>query len=404
MAYAVEPDPTVQTVSSKVSTTAAPQRGYLFGPLTDFLYLGGGSLFVLAPLAILLPVGFFSPHAGALAIILMLLINQPHFAHSYQMFYRGFRAKAFGPSYGRALRFRYIFAGLVVPIGLVVFFAISIAIAVHTRSTELLGYAQNLFIFLTGWHYVKQGYGILIVDSIQKRLPFSESAKSLLRLNAYACWFLSWLAANYSISKLTSGWGIAVTTLAVPAVVSNLVLAIAVISTVAVLVMLVQAWRKSLVLPWNGLIAYLVTLYVWLLFADINPVVYMLVTSFHSLQYVTVVWRYQLNAADASNGKGNPGARSRLAYLIQDSVWRRLGLFVAFGILLGYLSFDGIPRLLDSVVPYDRSLFGNYLFVFCFWMFLNIHHYYLDNVMWRRGNPDIQQFLFSKNPPVVPAR
>ena len=320
------------------------------------------------------------------------------------MFYRGFRAKAFGPSYRPALRFRYIFAGLVVPIGLVVFFAISIAIAVHTRRTDLLGYAQNLFIFLTGWHYVKQGYGILIVDSIQKKLPFSESAKSLLRLNAYACWLLSWLAANYSISKLTSGWGIAVTTLAVPVVVSNLVLAIAVISAVAVLVMLVQAWRKSLVLPWNGLIAYLVTLYVWLLFADINPVVYMLVTSFHSLQYVTVVWRYQLNAAGAPSGNGKPGARSTLAYLIQDSVWRRLGLFVAFGILLGYLFFDGIPRLLDSVVPYDRSLFGNYLFVFCFWMFLNIHHYYLDNVMWRRGNPDIQQFLFSKNPPVVPAR
>jgi hypothetical protein len=400
MAYAVEPESTVQTVSSKVS--AAPQPGYLFGPLTDFLYLGGGSLFVLAPIAILLPDGFFSSEAGALAMILMLLINQPHFAHSYQMFYRNFWAKAFGPSYGPPLRIRYIFAGLVVPIGLSAFFAVSIAIAVQTRSTQLLGYVQNLFVFLTGWHYVKQGYGILIVDSIQKKLPFSESAKSLLRLNAYACWLLSWLAANYSISRLTPGWDIAVTTLAVPELVSNLVLAIALIGTVAVLVMLVQAWRNSAALPWNGLIAYLVTLYIWLLFAGINPVVYLLITSFHSLQYLTVVWRYQLNAADASNGGGKSGARSTLDYLIPDNVWRRLGLFVAFGILLGYLLFDGIPRLLDSIVPYDRSLFGNYLFVFCFLMALNIHHYYLDNVMWRRGNPDIQQFLFSKNP-LVPA-
>jgi hypothetical protein len=27
-----------------------------------------------------------------------------------------------------------------------------------------------------------------------------------------------------------------------------------------------------------------------------------------------------------------------------------------------------------------------------------VHHYFLDNVMWRRGNPDVRNNLFAKPP------
>jgi hypothetical protein len=37
-----------------------------------------------------------------------------------------------------------------------------------------------------------------------------------------------------------------------------------------------------------------------------------------------------------------------------------------------------------------------------FYIFINIHHYFLDNVMWRRGNPDVQQHIFA--PPNTAAR
>jgi len=29
------------------------------------------------------------------------------------------------------------------------------------------------------------------------------------------------------------------------------------------------------------------------------------------------------------------------------------------------------------------------------WVFINIHHYLLDNVMWRKGNPDVGHHLFA---------
>jgi hypothetical protein len=37
---------------------------------------------------------------------------------------------------------------------------------------------------------------------------------------------------------------------------------------------------------------------------------------------------------------------------------------------------------------------GSTLFLFTFWIFINIHHYFLDNVMWRRGNPEVSKYLF----------
>src|SRR5215471_10865612 len=170
--------------------TGAPSThgGYLFGPLTDFIYLGGGSLIILGLIALFLPQGITEAQEFSLMMVLMLLINQPHFAHSYQMFYRNFGVKAFGPSYARSLRIRYVFAGIVVPLVLIAFLVFGVMNALQSKSTEILGYAFNAMFFFVGWHYVKQGYGILIVDSVQKRQFFSENTKRIFRANAYFCW------------------------------------------------------------------------------------------------------------------------------------------------------------------------------------------------------------------------
>ena len=183
-------------VTTSRPVTAATRPGYLFGPVFDFLTLGGLSIFVCGAIAILLPRGIPSAQQAVLVTILMTAINQPHFAHSYQMFYRNFREKAFGASYPAALRMRYIIAGLVVPAVLLAFLA-GASLAGNAR---LLAYGANVMFFLVGWHYVKQGYGILIVDSVQKRIMFSDNAKTILRANGYACWMVAWLALNHAIA------------------------------------------------------------------------------------------------------------------------------------------------------------------------------------------------------------
>jgi len=381
-------------ITARRPSTAAAPPGYLFGPIFDFLTLGGLSLIVCGVIAVLLPRGIPVAQQAVLITTLMTIINQPHFAHSYQMFYRNFREKAFGASYPAALRLRYIIAGIVVPAILIAF----LAGASLARNVRLLAYGANAMFFLVGWHYVKQGYGILIVDSVQKRIMFSEKAKTILRANGYATWIVAWLAVNHAISGRNFYVSLSYYSLAIPNWIYQSAIAVLLVTTAATAGVLLRRWREAQrQLPWNGVIAYLTTLYLWVIFVRINPLVLAVVPTFHSLQYLAVVWRYQLNAGaqDAPRYKPNQLARFLPAH------WSSFAWFIALGVLLGFLGFYGVPRAMDAVFSYDRRLFGPGLFLFSFYIFINIHHYFLDNVMWRRGNPDVQQYIFRR--PGAPA-
>jgi hypothetical protein len=165
---------------------AGPGGRYLFGPVVDFLSLGGLSLFVL-PVLVLLPTDRY--HAGLVAATMLAanFINHPHFAHSYQIFYRDFGAKIGGPTFGRAMRIRYAVAGIFVPLLLAAFFAY----AVLSHDVRLLGQGGNLMTFFVGWHYVKQGYGMLMVDAVLKKRFFQNVEKKVFLVNCYAVWLLA---------------------------------------------------------------------------------------------------------------------------------------------------------------------------------------------------------------------
>jgi hypothetical protein len=386
----------VDVLTAKIPPKAQPaggrRPGYLFGPLFDFMTLGGGSIIACGLIAAFLPRGIPSTQQAVLVTALMTLINQPHFAHSYQMFYRNFREKAFGTSYARELRLRYVLAGLVVPAALIAF----LSGAAIVGSARALAYGANLMFFLVGWHYVKQGYGILIVDSVQKRMMFSDRAKTIFRLNGYTCWILAWLGVNHAISQGTPYIGLTYFSLPIPQPVYEAAIGVVIVTTLAAMIVLAQRWREACgTLPWNGVIAYLTTLYLWVIFVRINPLVLAVVPTFHSLQYLVVVWRYQLNAGSVAGR----GSHSFLKAVVPDDILRNFALFVVIGIFLGFLGFAGIPRSIDAILPYDRHVFGPSLFLFLFYIFINVHHYFLDNVMWRRGNPDVQQYIFGRPRP-----
>jgi len=389
-----------ELLSSPLVAAKAPARArgrYLFHPVTDFLLLGGGAAILMLSVALFAQQGIGQPQQAFLITALMILINQPHFAHSYQIFYRNFAAKAFGHDYPGALRRRYVFAGIIAPILLTLFLAFAVWRASIDGDTRVLSYGANLMFFLVGWHYAKQGYGILIVDSIQKGVPFSARAKSVLRFNAYACWMLAWIGVNHALPKALAYLGITYYTLPIPQAVYHTTIAVAVGSTLATLALLTLRWREARALPWNGVIAYVAAIYLWVVFVRINPAFLLIVPTFHSLQYLAVVWRYQLNAST----KAEPAIRrfrlAALDRLLPDRVWQRFAEFALAGLVLGYVGFIAAPNSLDWAFSYREGVFGPTLFAFLFYIFINVHHYLLDNVMWRRGNPDIQTHLFSRD-------
>ena len=72
----------------------------------------------------------------------------------------------------------------------------------------------------------------------------------------------------------------------------------------------------------------------------------------------------------------------------------RFILFLFLAVALGFLGFLGLPEWLGRTIDYDSAIFGPTLFYFCFWTFINVHHYFLDNVMWRKENPETRRYLF----------
>ena len=370
---------------------ATQRAACLFHPVVDFLCLGGGSLIVMSILVAMEPSKNLQVAVVIAGLLLAHVLNHPHFAHSYQIFYRNFRRKLLGREYGPLLRLRYLAAGILVPCALVFFFAVSIA----QGDARMLGLGGNLMLFLVGWHYVKQGYGMIIVDSVLKRRFFSEREKRALVVNAYACWILYWLLANWLIAEHKLQ-GLQYYSFAIPAALVYAAVAVTAVTTAVVLLIVARkiALERSKA-PINGIVAYLVTLYAWVLFGRLDPLLLFLVPAFHSLQYLVVVWRYQLNYESSRPDGAEKPMLGMLARYAPSISLLRFAVFATLGIVMGYIGFWGAPEFATSLIAYDQDVFGSMMYLFVFWIFINVHHYFLDNVMWRRENPETGKYLFA---------
>ena len=199
---------------------------------------------------------------------------------------------------------------------------------------------------------------------------------------------------NHAIARALSYIGTKYYSIEIPTPAFQAVCVVAALTTLATLYLLAKQWRDNGgKLPWNGVISYLATLYLWVIFVRINPLFLAVVPTFHSLQYLAIVWRFQLNAEPTREAQPARDWWQATKHYFSTNAWGQLGLFVALGIALGYLGFEAAPRWLDSVGGYNREVFGSYLFMFIFSIFINVHHYFLDNVMWRRENPQMKLLL-----------
>jgi hypothetical protein len=370
--------------------TAERQSRSFFSPTLDFLCLGGGSLVMIPILAFAIP-DDLNGETLLLTALLANVINHPHFAHSYQIFYRTYPQVMRQPDMSPSLRLRYLWAGVISPV--IILGALAAALFVGDQQT--LGLAVNAMGFFVGWHYVKQGYGMIMVDAARLRCFFGERQKKILLVNSYLCWGLAWALANRTVAERDL-WGISYAAIDVPLpVLWGFILAVSVSSLLVLVTLLQHVKAHGGATPINGIMAYVAALYPWLLLGS-EPIVGALIPAFHSLQYLIIVWRVQLNVERAK-----PGASEHVDWMHRFGIGfrRDTARFVGFlgnGFVIGLLGFWLIPLLAGFYVAYDRAEYGPNLFLFLFWIFINIHHYFIDNAMWRKENPHTLKYLFAK--------
>jgi hypothetical protein len=107
----------------------------------------------------------------------------------------------------------------------------------------------------------------------------------------------------------------------------------------------------------------------------------------HSLQYLYFVWLQRRNEARAVEGEPHFGR----------PVGTQLGLLAVTSLALGWFLFHGFPETLDELFsPQDPVLAGDLgptPFLAAIFAFINIHHYFMDAVIWRREVPETRFLL-----------
>lgn len=345
---------------------------------------GGGSVLILAPTFWLIgDKASAHPMAVTISAALSFVLNYPHFAHSYQLLYDGIGKRINGPDTTQKVRLKYIWAGFVAPL-LIGGFMLA---AYLTGNVRMLGYVANAYFFSVGWHYVKQGYGVITVLSAVRRIYYSTLEKKLLLLNGYTVWIYSWMAFNVALRQGTM-FGVKYFTLDIPSVAVTVGWWAVVLTSIALAGALAhRVFVRRQPVSWNGIFGYVSSLYLWVIAFFAHPIFALFVPAFHSLQYLLFVWRYQVNKA-ASEGEPGSDASTR-------AVRARVARFVAVGMVLGFLGFVGLPVALQVSLAPDAALWGPSVFMFIFAAGINLHHYFIDNVIWRRDNEDVRRFLFA---------
>jgi hypothetical protein len=340
-------------------------------PFAEFLLVGGFTL-VLFPLAWLaerglgldaaeLAVGFATFHAAH-------LVNDPHFSVTYLLFYRNARARLFGRDLEPRQRLRYVFAGVVAPVVLSAWMLFAVA---H-GSSRALGALLELMFALVGWHYVKQGFGVLLVLSARRGVRYQARERRALLVHALAGAAFAW-ANPAAPRREVEEKGVVYTALAHPR------------SLELVTVLVQKARRERRLPPLAPLAGYLAAIWLWSVFSSIDPLMLYLIPALHSLQYLYFVWLLRRNEALEAETAPHFGRPTQ----------ERLLVLAVSAVALGVLQFHLAPSLLDAArwlvprrAPAELADLGPTPWFAGLFALVNIHHYLMDTVIWRRENPE----------------
>jgi hypothetical protein len=353
---------------------AAPSRG------VEFLLTGGATL-ALLPLCFALERGLGLDQAelavGFLTFHAAHLINDPHFAVTYLLFYRDVRARLFAERLPRAQRLRYLFAGFIAPLIL----AGWAGSALLTQSARSLGAMTQLMFLLVGWHYVKQGFGVVTVLSLRRGVSYDPSERRILLGHCLAGWAYAW-ASPFDPGRLVEEKGVVYLTLAHPRWLEPATRALFFVSFVPLLWMLLRKWHKTAGFPLSPVIGLLCSVWFWTVYSGIDPLLIYLIPALHSLQYLYFVWLLKRGQAHAHEGPPDFGR----------PVASVLGAWAAGALILGLILFHLAPSALDAALVDARraraSDLGATPYFAALFTFVNLHHYFMDFVIWRRENPE----------------
>ena len=314
---------------------------------------------------------------GTSAAALAFLVNHPHFLSSYVLLYWDNRSELLKKP-------KYLWAAVVAP-----FILLSLLVgSVMSKDPVLMGHIITAMFFFVGWHYVKQIFGCVIVSSVRRNIFYSANERRMILLSLYSIWFFNW-AQSHVGNTTFDFYGILHYSLGLPEIARTVGFWCVGVSVLGVVLLHLRKYLDQGVIPAPPAVVAYAALLAWYLPMFAHPGYAYMIPFFHSLQYLAFVWLYKKNETAALN-VGKPVMDQRRNWIIQFVGF----LFVAT--FLGSMAFEWIPKYLDHHSAIDIDGFGTAPWLAAFILFINIHHYFIDNVIWRSDNAMVKKYLFAK--------
>lgn len=388
-------------------------KGLLYGETADFWLFGGLSIVIWLGLTLLYMTGQQAqPAFLSLAVqmsgffaIAGLLVNTPHFYWSYRI------------AYGQGADFllRNAFQLILVPLALIAIMALAFLCTqfpeVDAKVSGGLNQALSWFALdshaafyknsgacliglllvaqytAVGWHYSKQVFGISVLSSVAARYPLSRPQILGLKFQLFAIWaiYLCEVNAGYKIYHFggfayqNMNWPVNLT-LVTPCILVGLIF-------YNLYFIVWKNWANARKLPPWPTVAPVLALHLWYI-----PAIYLrtpgffewVVPFFHSIQYLSFTSRYEINKETQAREKADGTSGS----------WVYAYILVVF---CGFLFSHWLPPTLDSQLSAAASgtVSVPAFFAIATYLFINIHHYFIDNAIWRKSNPEVRTVLLA---------
>lgn len=360
---------------------ASSNSFHLVGARTDFWLIGGASIVMFCGFHLFTATNADVYKISTIMYYLSFAVNAPHFLLSYQLLYWDQRKSALHkPS--------FIWAAFLAPVLLIGILAYGFA----QQSNLIFSISVHAMYILVGWHYIKQVFGTMVVTSAQRKFYFNNFERWVLLANLYSLAILSWLIPQTAKDEVNFH-GVKYSLLGLDVIWKNLSYGFTIVSGLAVLVLFARRFIKEGRGPAPAAWVSFLALYTWYLPFAYHPHFFYMIPFFHSAQYLLFVIALKKNQwqSEVQNFE-EPKQRFTLS--------RNYILYFGGAALLGLLAFETIPVFLDNqyktLNPTSESIWGPTIFMACFMLFINIHHYFIDNVIWRKTNPDLQKYLFKR--------
>lgn len=346
----------------------------VISPVVDGLCCGGASLaFVLGVIfyGIGMPADWGQEISGGEIIWANILINWPHFMSSYRILYRS-----------RQEVREHAWVALALPTALVLLFVAGIATAGYNPPDQpgLANQAlvETLFpigVLLLAWHYTGQSWGMTASFLYIRGIRMTRSERWLIRSGYHALlvFHVMWVLADVqmlTVMDMLVPNG-AVAFLSVYAIWPAILL----LSFVAGCIGFYRIGRRNRC--WPPMRAWFpwVATYSWYVLIYYYPAFFFVLQFSHALQYIIFTVRVEMNQYSADHPR------------IRQSAARHGVYYYIALVAVGAIVFDGLKLV---TTPFDPSNLLTMLVA----VLINVHHYFIDGVIWKIRDPKVKNRLF----------